>query len=99
MKDRLENALGTVGLVIWYIIAAIVTVAPFLVLDLPAWAEFLLILAILMLPVIGGVVAVAVWIWALIVAVQGPQDAVAIIFYVALAINAFFIIPSLLPRR
>lgn len=99
MKEKLENAMGTAGAVIWYIVAVIVTVAPLLVLDLPIWADFLIILAVLALPVVGGIVALAVWIWALVVAVRGPQGLETYIFYAALAVNAFFVIPSLLPKR
>ena len=95
MKDKLMTALGSVGIVLFYIIMLLFCVAPFMILDLPIWAEFILILIILSTSTLGGIICIGLYVWAAIVALTHPINLVSIIFFViAVLYILIFVIPS-----
>ena len=80
------------GIWIYYGITILFGFAPLIMLDFPFIVDFLLIAAITSLPYVGGVINLVLWIWALIVTIAGPQDVIAIVFYVFFALNALRVI-------
>lgn len=82
MKEKLLSSLGCVGMVLWYAISALVYVLPFVMIDASFWLDLLFFGIVYFFPPASGVF----WVWGLVCAIQGPQDFVAIIYYVAFAV-------------
>lgn len=89
MKEKLTTTLGALGGVLWFILSALYCFSPLLILRLPGWLDFILFMAMFSLPFVGELVRAVLYIWALVVAIQGPQDVFAIVFYVIAAIYFF----------
>ena len=68
MKERISNGLGFV----LGIIFSILTIAPYVILDLPIWG-FILLLFLSNLPFIGTIEEIIVWIIAVIKVFNTPQ--------------------------
>lgn len=82
IKDFLLNTLGTIGGILYYVILIVISVLPFAVINLPLWAEIIMILIVYFLPFLSPII----WIWGLISAIIGPQDWIAIVYYIVFAI-------------
>ena len=82
MKDKLMNALGAVGLGLWYLVSLLVAVIPLVMIDAPFLLNLLLLAIVLFIPASSGVF----WVWGLVCAIRGPQDIIAIVYYVLFAI-------------
>ena len=78
MKDKLMNTLGTVGVILWYLVSLLIAVLPFVMID----ASFLLNILFFTIIQIFPASSVIFWIWGLVCAINGPQDAWAIIYYI-----------------
>ena len=82
MKEKLINALGSFGVILYYILQTIVSVLPFIMIGGNFFVTFLLILVNMFLPFASAIF----WIWGLVCAIQGVQDIWAIIYYVAFVV-------------
>ena len=86
LKEKLTNALGTFGGILFYIISLAVLVFPVGIVssyyDLSWWANWLLLFGSMWSSFIGFVV----WVVGLIATIKGPQDTLAIIYYIAFAV-------------
>lgn len=91
---KLLSKLGSVGIAIYWIIAVILFVMPLAILGLPWWANIIISGIMLGIPIVGEVVEFAVYVWALIEAVNQPFDWAIILFYVSLVL---YIISTLIP--
>lgn len=90
MKEKLQTALGSFGMIIWYIVSAIILLAPLIfVLHLPWIVDFLIIAAIISVPFFGDIVELGIWVWSFILAIKMPFDRLMIIYYIAAAIYVF----------
>ena len=89
MKDKLAGALGGIGIIIWYIISFLYSFAPLMVLRFGYLADFILILIMSTLPIVGEVIRFALYIWAFIVVINQPVDVFSIIFFVFAALYLF----------
>ena len=78
MKEKLLSALGSVGIVLYYLATLIISVLPFVMID----ASFLLKLVLIAISTFFPATSVIFWVWGLIGAINGPQDFIAIIYYV-----------------
>ena len=96
MKQKIISAFGTAGYIVFLIIQIIVgyllQFAPIIVLGLPFFVNFLLIIAMTSIPVLNIIVNLVVWIWALVVTIGGKQDWLAVGYYVVFGINALYVI-------
>ena len=98
MKDKLLNSLGIVGLILYFVITNIFVFAPLYVLDIPGWLFTGIIIAANIFPKIYGFTSPVLWIIAFIEVINGPQDIIAIIFYVILALwVVYYLITFLIP--
>ena len=77
MKDFLTGTLGFFGGIIYYLFALLVTIIPFIMIGLPIWATFILLLIVQFFPLSS----IVFWIWGIVCAIQGPQDIWAYIYY------------------
>lgn len=82
MKEKLINALGSFGVILYYILQTIVSVLPFIMIGGNFFVTFLLILVNMFLPFASAIF----WIWGLVCAIQGVQDVWAIIYYITFVV-------------
>jgi len=78
VKERLTNAFGVLGCVLYFAIKSIIPILPFVMIGGGFWFSFLLILLNIIVPY----ASIVFWIWGLICAIQGVQDIWAIIYYI-----------------
>lgn len=93
-KEKLTDLLGGIGGILFYIISLVASVMPVVMLNLPFWIDFILIGIMLIIPIAMPIM----WIIGLVGAIAGPQDALAIIYYVLFGIFAIGIIGNVLRR-
>lgn len=82
MKEKLMNALGSVGVILWYLLSLLIAVMPLVMIDASFGLNLLLLAIALFIPTTSGIF----WIWGLVCAIRGPQDIIAVIYYVLFAI-------------
>lgn len=82
IKDKLINGLGSVGLVFWYLLSLSIAVMPLVMIDAPFLLNLILLAIALFIPAASGIL----WVWGLVSTINGPQDTIAIIYYVLFAI-------------
>ena len=82
MKEKLMNALGTAGIIIWYIVSLLIAVIPFVMIGASFFLNILFFGIVQLFPPSS----VVFWIWGLVCAIKGPQDTWAIIYYVLFVI-------------
>ena len=82
MKDKLIGALGSVGLILWYLLSLLIAVMPLVMIGASFWLNLLLLAVIQFIPATSGLF----WVWGLVCAIRGPQDTIAIIYYVLFVI-------------
>ena len=82
MKDKLINTLGSVGVILWYLLSLLIAIMPLVMIDAQFLLNLLLLGVLLFIPVTSGIF----WVWGLICAIRGPQDLIAIIYYVLFVI-------------
>lgn len=102
IKEKLIGAFGAFGYILFLLLGIVVAALPFVILDMPFW--FILIAyAIFMIPLVGSIAKLGVFIWAFIEALSQKQDWVVIAFYVVCAYVVFeFLINFIsvvIPRR
>ncbi|MBR2869806.1 MAG: hypothetical protein IKB98_00280 [Clostridia bacterium] len=91
IKDWLKEKLGTIGVVISFLLPLLILALPFVMIGLPFWATALIIFLYLILqglPIIGLIFDIALWVWGLIAAINGKQDFFAYLYYVVFGIFA-----------
>lgn len=95
-KNWLMGSLGILGFLIYLMVAYLFQFAPLIVLDFHFIIFCLVFFVICFVPILGTLVNIVVWIWALVVTINGPQDAFAIVYYVVFGINALYVLMSIL---
>lgn len=82
LKTKLMDALGSVGIILWYLISLLIAIIPLVMIDASFGLKLLLLAVALFIPTTFG----AFWIWGLVCAIRGPQDALTVIYYVLFVI-------------
>ena len=82
MREKLYNALGFFGIILYYIFSLSVSVLPFVMIDASFWMTFLFITIEQFFPLSTFVF----WVWGLICAIKGVQDILAFAYYVLFGI-------------
>lgn len=86
MKEKLVAWLGGFGLIIFYILELIISLFPIVMVvnsfDLPSWTNFVFIAITYFIPSTTNIF----WIAGLVGAIIGPQDILAIIYYILFVI-------------
>ena len=99
IKDRLLGSLGFFGYILFYGITMVFSFAPLFVLPFPFLVNLILFFVMSFFAVTGTIINIALWIWALVVTINSPQDVFSIIYYVLFAVNAIRIVICFLPTR
>lgn len=81
MKEKLQNALGVLGIAIYFIIRFIIGALPFVMINASFGVTILLITIEQFLPL----TSLLFWIWGLICAINGKQDLWSIAYYILFA--------------
>ena len=88
IKEKLTNLLGGVGGMLYFIVSFLLPLFPIVMIkisfDLPIWTNFIMIAMLFLFPTFSSI---CFWIIGFIGVILGPQDAIAIIFYVLFVIN------------
>lgn len=89
IKDKLGETLGVVGFILYYLITGFITVLPFVMIDVSWYVTLILIVAYVFIPAIIPLVPIGLglWIWGFVCAISGPQDFLAILYYIVFAVK------------
>lgn len=82
LKDSLFSALGTLGIVLYYIAQLIVAILPFVMIG----ANFFVTLILVIINSVVPFASIIFWIWGLVCAIQGAQDFWAILYYIVFVV-------------
>lgn len=82
IKEKLLDALGTFGAILWYVFELFLFVLPLVMIHQSILLRAVFFFCMVFIP---GAPTVF-WIWGLVCAIGGPQDVFAIIYYVATAV-------------
>lgn len=82
VKEKLINALGVFGVILYYLFAAFIYVIPFVMIGISFWWGLLFFFILEIFPV----ASIVFWVWGLVCAINGVQDAWAIIYYILFAV-------------
>lgn len=93
MKEKLQSSLGSFGVILWLALSLVACVIPVLVLDFSFWWSLLVLAVVFIFNTLGGVVMFVLYIWAFIVAVQGPQSVITVVFYVCFVL---YVLPNII---
>lgn len=82
MKEKLHDALGLFGVILYYIFSLCVSVMPFVMIDASFWMTVIFFTIEQIIPLSTFIF----WIWGLICAIRGIQDIFAFIYYALFAV-------------
>ena len=82
MREKLTSALGSFGMILYYLIRIVVAVLPIVMIGGSFAFRTLLVAVMYCIPATG----VIFWVWGLVCAVKGVQDAYAIVYYICFAV-------------
>lgn len=99
IKDTLLGSLGLFGYILYYCITMIFSFAPLFVLPIPFIFSLILFFVMSFFSVTGTIINVVLWILALVVTINAPQDVFSVIYYVLFAVNAIRVVLCFLPMR
>ena len=83
MKDKLMNALGTIGIILWYLFSILVAIIPFVMIGASFWLNLLFFGIVQLFPASS----IIFWVWGLVCALKGQQDIWAIVYYILCVIG------------
>ena len=95
IKDFFLNTLGTVGLILYYIVMIVISILPFLFINLPLWVEIIIIAIVCYFPIFTPVI----WIWGLVEAISGPQYWFSIVYYVVFVLYVILFLTTLFRKN
>ena len=78
IKEKLQTTLGTIGGILFYLVSLTIYILPLVMIGASFWWDLLFFAILYFFPVSS----IVFWIWGLVCAITGPQDAWAIIYYV-----------------
>lgn len=78
LKEKLQATLGVIGGILFYLISLTIYILPLVMIGASFWLDLLFFAILYFFPVSS----IVFWIWGLVCAITGPQDAWAIIYYV-----------------
>ena len=82
MKEKLSNVIGSLGVIVWYIISEIIYIIPFIMIGASFWLNILFFGIVQFFPASS----IFFWVWGLICASNGIQDVWSTIYYILFVI-------------
>lgn len=86
MKEKLISVFGTVGFVLWWLLAATYVVVPVVATGATIWIQLVLIAVLTFTTLLGAILTPIIYVWGLIVTIQMPFGIFSVVFYVCLAL-------------
>lgn len=97
LKDKLFGALGTFGIILFYILATAIIGIPLAFLDWPFWVDLIVLLVIYFFNLIGGIVQIIIFALSMPVALSSPINFFTIMYFICLAVYVIFcLIPAII---
>ena len=94
IKEKFTDLLGGLGGILYFIFSFLLPLFPIVMIvnsfDLPIWTNFIMIAMLFLIPTFSSF---CFWIIGFIGVILGPQDVIAIVYYVLFAIN--FVPPTI----
>ena len=81
MKEKLVNALGAFGGILYFVFSTFIFVLPIIMIGKPFWLDAIFFGVMQFFPS----TSIIFWIWGFVAALKGPQDIFAIIYYIVFA--------------
>ena len=97
LKEKLTYLFGGLGTILYFVISIVSLIFPIVMImvsfDLPFWLNFIFIAILFMIPSLNIVFVIV----GLIGTINGPQDAIAIAYYIYFALVCIFgLLPTIL---
>ena len=83
MKEKLSSALGVFGIIFYFVITLVVGVMPFVMINISSSIIRIVLFALYFMFPSSSIIF---WIWGLVCAIGGPQDILAIVYYILFVI-------------
>lgn len=101
MKDKLQTALGGLGMILYFVISWLICFFPLAFCNFPWWGDTLYIAAIVFLggSPLSGILSTIIYIIALINVLNGPINTWSIIFLILFAVNIIYFIVNIVISR
>lgn len=97
MRDKLVHSFGGIGIILWLLLGFTLSYMPIWFLPIHGIAMIAVIAVIMFVPIVGDVLNFILWAVSFPTVLNGPQDGLAITYYVIFAIYIIFnVIPILL---
>lgn len=97
MRDKLVRSFGGIGFILWLLLGFCLSYMPIWFLPIHGIAMVAVIAVIMFVPIVGDVLNFILWAVSLPTVLTGPQDGLAIAYYIIFAIYIIFnVIPILL---
>lgn len=98
LKEKLSEALGVAGLILWYVLAAAFVIIPIAATGLPLIWRIIIFVVLMVIPdPFGALLTIALFVYATIAVLRGPIDTFAIIYFVCLGLYIIFrFIPAMI---
>ncbi|MDO5111612.1 MAG: hypothetical protein Q4E65_04850 [Clostridia bacterium] len=90
--EFLTSAFDVVGFVLYYALFLAIAYAPLLFLGFPWWANILIVIGILVVPYVGSLAELILWVWAFMLVVHLPVGFKVVLFYIGAVFYVFFVL-------
>ena len=94
LKDALVGTLGIVGYIAWSVLLAGIVFMPLSVLNFPLWADILIILIIMNIPILNKLLEFVIWIWSFTIVISEPITVFSVFYFVIFGI---YILTDVIP--
>lgn len=101
MKEKLQIALGSFGMILYFVISWALCFFPLLFCNFPWWGDVIYIALICFLggSPLSGLLSMIIYVIALINVLHSPIDVWSIIFFVLFAVNIIYFIVNIVMSR
>jgi len=82
IKEKLQSSFGAIGSILYFIVILFVSILPIIMINTSFWLDILFFFLMDILPVSS----IVFWVWGLVKTIQGPQDWLAIVYYISFAV-------------
>jgi hypothetical protein len=89
VKEKLYASLGVFGYILYYALALFLTFMPLSYLQFPFYVDFIMMAAVLIVPFVGQIVELAIWVWSFVLVVTQPIGWFEVIYFVSALIYVF----------
>lgn len=82
IKEKLQSTFGAIGIVLYFVVILFVSILPIIMINTSFWLDILFFFLMDIFPLSS----IVFWVWGLVKAIQGPQDWLAVVYYISFAV-------------